>query len=104
MRKIMVLICFLAVVLFAPQNSSANVDDEIYTLMNNFFYNVSNGFKGGTLAFMADPMLSANKAQLSKNPAYPAFLRKIYANSRMIIKDINTIDENTKAVDVEIFS
>ena len=103
MRKIIVLLCLLAVVLFIPQNSRANADDDIYSLMNNFFYNVSNGFKGGTLAFMADPMLSANRAQLSNNPAYPAFLRKIYANSRMVIKNIETIDDDTKAVDVEIF-
>lgn len=103
MRKILTSILLMALVLASPQYSDGNDEDDIHVLMNNFFFNISNGFKGGTLAFLADPMLSANKTQINNNPSYPGFLRKIYANSRMVVKHIATIDDNTKAVDVEIF-
>lgn len=98
----MISICLLAIaMLFLPPVSRAN-DAEIERLVQQFFFNVSNGHGNSAAAFLTDPMLSERGKQLRNNPAYGNFLRKIHANATIRVTDIVAVNEGTKTVDVEI--
>lgn len=102
MKKTMFSICLLAItMLFLPPVSTAN-DAEIERLVQQFFFNVSNGHGNSAAAFLTDPMLSERGGQLRNNPVYGNFLRKIHANATMRVTDIVSINESTRTVDVEI--
>lgn len=96
------LVCLLTIsAFFVPQLSRAD-DAEIERLVQQFYYNVSNGHSSSAIAFLTDPILSERGDHLRNNPNYSNFLRKMHANATMRVTSIVTIDEGTKTVDVEI--
>ena len=92
----------ISLLLYAVPNLHAE-EREVEASIQNFFGYLKDGDTQSILSLLTEPILSEQRKLLENNSEYPEFLRKIYKNSYMVIKNTEKINRNKRAIDVEIY-
>lgn len=78
-------------------------DSEAERFMTDYFSALQSGDVETILTMLTDPLLSSRRLLLEKNTAYPAFLRKTYADATFDMDGILSPNQDVYIVDFKIF-
>jgi hypothetical protein len=99
--KYITVIMFGILLTMSPAHADIGVEQS--QLLQSYFEHLEKGDTAAILSLLDDPLLSRKKAMLASNPAYPAFIARLYQDSDIHILSIEEIDAYSSTADVEVF-